>query len=156
MKKRRTRVCNQWVDGVVRMTREERPMVKTIRFRGRVYPVLGAVRINGRRHLLLKRLTGGGREKFLAYCRDACPGGDLRMVHQFVRSASTLQQLSVFKRIQLGKFNFPNVLEYEVQGNKIALVTEWIWGESLWQRFERSRRRPGLWPSAVVALRLFR
>jgi len=111
--------------------------------------------INGRCYLLLERLSGGDREKFHAVCPEAGPGA-FRLVHVLARTRSAIQLLSVMKRTELGKYNFPEIIEWHEQADRVILVTSWIWGESLLNRLVRARARPKLWPHPWVAFRLFR
>lgn len=124
-------------------------------FSGRNYPVLGRMTINRRLYLLLDRLSGGDREKYQAVCPGAGPGS-FRMVHLLPHTPSTVQLLRVLQRMELGKYNFPEILEWQPCGKQMVLVTTWIWGEPLAARLQRARERPSLWPHPWVAFRLFR
>ncbi len=127
----------------------------TFQDRGRTYHVCGRMVIHHRRYLLLNRLSGGDREKYQAVCLDAGPSA-FRLVHILVRSPGTAQLVNVLRRTQLGKYNFPEILEWEEQGDRMVLVTSWIWGEALAQRLHRMRTRPELGPHPWVAFQLFR
>lgn len=126
------------------------------RFRGKSYRVQGRRRVNGREYLILDGLGNQGREKFLAFLPDACPGGDLRMLHVVRRSPESLQFLQVLRRLIEDNRNFPKIIEYEDGRGGITLVSTWIHGENLHYRLERARSVPRLWPTPFMAFRLFR
>lgn len=129
---------------------------RRIRFNGKTFVVRGMRWVNRRKYLLLERLTGPDSEKFLAFLPEACPGGDLRMIHFVRHSRESVQFLGVLQRLIEDNRNFPKILEYEVSGNTIALVSTWIRGESLAYRLERAQRKPQFWPSPLIAFRLYR
>lgn len=78
------------------------------------------------------------------------------MVHFLAKSKEAEQMLRVLKRASLGKHNFPEVLECEIQQRQIAIVTSWVWGEPLARRLERASTREHLWPGPRCAIRLIR
>ena len=127
-----------------------------LRFRGRTYRVQGRRRVNGRDYLLLERLGNHGREKFLAFQPDARPDGDLRLLHFVHPSPEAVGFVKVLQRLVEDNRNFPSIVEYEASARGITLVSTWIRGESLAYRLERGRQIPRLWPSPLMAFRLFR
>ncbi len=126
------------------------------RFRGKTYRVQGRRRINRRDYLIVERLGNQGREKFLAFLPEACPGGDLRMIHVVRRSPESVQLLKVLKRLVEDNRNFPRIVEHEIRDQQITLVSTWIHGENLAYRLDRARTIARLWPTPFMAFRLFR
>jgi serine/threonine protein kinase len=131
------------------------PMTQFHEFRKRRIPNCGQMTINRRLHLFVARLSGGEREKYQAIC-PASRSGAFRMVHLLKRTSGTTQLLGVMRRAEIGKFNFPEILEWDDMNERIALVTSWIAGESLADRLRRAQKRPELWPCPMIAFRLFR
>lgn len=127
-----------------------------IRFRGKTYRVQGRRWINRREYLIVEQLGNQNREKSLAFLPDACPGGDLRMIHVVQRTPESVQLLKVLKRLVDDSRNFPKIVEHEIRGTRITLVSTWIHGENLAYRLDRARHAPSLWPTPYMAFRLFR
>lgn len=119
----------------------------TVRFEGRDYPVLETLRVHRRTYLLLKRLSGSKRERYLAFDPDAGPEGDLRSVLILPRSTATTQHARMLKGTGSAHDPFPLILDYQDQRDRIVVVLKWIHGvdlETYLADVKKGRRpRPG-------------
>ena len=129
----------------------------TIRFRGRVEPVLDEISLGNKTYQILERLGGGERLRYRAFDRLAGPRGDYRAIHVLTRSREIEQQLAVLQRLSdVRNVNVPFVIEYHAQREKVYLVLAWVWGTSLAEHLERVNERRAKPVSAMQASRLIR
>lgn len=128
----------------------------TIHFRGKNYPVEDSICVGKRDYWILKRLSGRGRERFLALDPSAGPGGDLRMLHILAKTAATAQHLHSLSKLSQINATLPFLDNYQLQPDRIIAVTRWVWGITLSEYLAdcRSGKRP--WPSPFIAFSLFR
>jgi len=125
---------------------------KTITVRGRVDAVLDELRIGPKWYYVLEQL--GGRERFRVFDPAAGFHGDYRVVYFLPRSRNTEQQIEVLRRLAEKNLHFPKILDGARQGDKVAVVATWIWGESLRDFLNAVRDRKCPRPSSREACRL--
>ncbi len=125
---------------------------KTITVRGRVDAVLDELRIGPRRYYVLERL--GSRERFRVFDPAAGFHGDYRVVHFLPRNRNTEQQIETLRRLAEKNLHFPKILECPRHGDKYAVITTWIWGESLRDFLTNVRDRKYPRPSSREVCRL--
>lgn len=127
----------------------------SISVRGRRYSIIRALRLGGKKYLLLERLSGL-REIYLAWDSVAGPKGDLRAIHILPKSKAANQKIQALQRISNLNQNLPQILEFFRFNGLIHLVTTWTHGEPLDHYLNRCRSSDARWPSAFLAFRLFR
>ena len=127
-----------------------------ITYRGRRFPVLDRVRVYGTEYLVTARLGRGGRERWQVFDRTAGPEGALRLLHRLPRSRHTEQQVKVLSRVDRRNSAGPQILQYQVRGGTVFVVTTWLPGQDLASYLEDARAGRIPWPSAYVSLRMVR
>ena len=84
---------------------------RTVRFSGRDWPVIDRQTVGRRTYLILEKTGASGRERYLAVDPHAGPGGEIRALLVFPRTASAWQHVRVLKRLSAGNPNLPTILE---------------------------------------------
>lgn len=139
-----------------RRKNDENPQ-RTVHIAGRDWPVLDRLAVGRRSYLILRKMTHGARERYMAFDPHAGPGGELRSVCIFPKSSLTQQQLRLFKRLsQDNNPNFPMTLDYQSQADRILLVSTWVKGPDLRCYLNAIRAGQTPRPSTTEIFRLVR
>lgn len=102
-----------------------------ITVRGRKEAVLEEIQIQGKSFPVLEKLGSKGRDIFRVFDGQAGPHGDFRAVHFLPRSAETEQRIEIIRRLKQGNRNFPGVILYVPEHDRVVVVFEWVWGQNL-------------------------
>lgn len=124
----------------------------TVTVRGRVDQVIGELTLNRKRVLILERL--GSRDRLRVFDPTAGFRGDYRVVSLFLRSRETEQQIEILRRVAEKNLHLPKIVECVRHGDKLAVVTTWIWGVNLRQYLAEIRDRKHPRPSPRESVRL--
>lgn len=125
----------------------------TVRVRGRVDRVMDELTLGKKRYLVLERL--GSRERFRVFDPTAGFHGDYRVVIFLPRSRETEQQIEVLRRLAEKNLHFPKIIECVRQGDRLGVVTTWIWGTDLRKYLAETRDEKIVRPSSREVFRLF-
>ena len=120
------------------------------------YEITDQVRVGGKEFWLSRRLSAGGRQRFLAFDRRAGPKGSLCVLQRLPQSRDAWQRITVLQRLSQQNAELPQILEFYQQGNDIITIERWIEGHDLrwWIQRMRSTGRQQL--GTAEAIRLFR
>ena len=120
------------------------------------YEITDRVWLGRKEFLLSKRLSTGGRNRFLAFDPIAGPQGSLRIVQFMPRSNASWQRVTVLHRISQRNPELPQIIEFHRKQDEIVSVESWIQGHDLrwWIRKMRGSERQRL--GTPEAIRLFR
>jgi serine/threonine-protein kinase len=127
---------------------------RTVRHRGRTYPVIGVERVRGRELLLLRELGSPDRPRYLAFDPHAGFRGELRRLTVLPKSADGRQHFDALLRSRRTNDAFSVVLAWEERADVIVLVHEWVAGDSLRVHLDRAKADPGRSISPHQAVRL--
>jgi len=110
-----------------------RPDRKTIRHRGKEYPVLERIRIGDRDYFLVERIAQAGRRRYKAITPACPPDEQICIVFLFPRNQASLQHIKTLRRLSRdgGNTNLPRILSYANHGNDVAVATNWVKGVTL-------------------------
>lgn len=112
---------------------------KFVTVRGRREPVLDEIRVGGKSFPVLEYLGGRSRQIFRVFDAEAGPRGDFRAVHFLPRSPATEQRIEILRRLTQGNRNFPAVVGYVPDRERVAVIFEWVWGQNLGRLLENIR-----------------
>ena len=129
---------------------------KTIRYRGRLYRVTGRLRLGGKPYLVLGERLSASRSKYQVFDPQGGPGGALRALHVLPHTATSHQYVRVVSRMSDGNLNFPRIVGYYSQQDRIYLVLDWVHGLILWKYLNACRSSARSRASAFESFRLFR
>lgn len=104
---------------------------KFVTVRGHKEPVIDEIRVDGKPFPVLGRLGAKGRAIFRVYDDQAGPRGDYRVLHLLPNSAETAQRIEIFRRLTQGNKNFPGVVRYVPERDRVVVIFEWAWGKNL-------------------------
>jgi len=104
---------------------------KFVTVRGRKEPVIDEFRVAGKSFPVLERLGAKGRTVLRIYDDEAGPRGDYRVLHVLPKSAETGQRVETLRRITQGNKNFPSVVRYVPERDRVVVIFEWVWGHNL-------------------------
>lgn len=124
-----------------------------ITVRGHVDPVIDELVLGKKRFLVLEQL--GGRDRFRVFDQSAGFHGDYRVVIFLPRSRDTEQQVEVLRRHAEKNLHFPKIIECIRQGDRLGVVTTWIWGIDLRRYLVDVREKKINRPSTREICRLF-
>ncbi len=111
-----------------------------VRIGGRLFPVIGRIKIRGRTYLLLEQLSVGQRRRFKAFNPHAGPEGELRAVHVYERTPAAMQHIESLARLPKMNWAMPHILDYEDNGDELRLALNWIEGLDLKTYLDRVRQ----------------
>ncbi len=123
-----------------------------ITVRGRVDQVIDELTLGNKRYFVLEQL--GSRERFRVFDSTAGFHGDYRVVTFLPRSRETEQQIEVLRRLAEKNLHFPKIIECVRQGDRLGVVTTWIWGIDLRNYLAQVRDRKIVRPSTREVCRL--
>lgn len=124
----------------------------TITVRGRVDPVIDELTLGRKRYLVLERL--GSRDRFRVFDSTAGFNGDYRVIEFLPRSRETEQQIEVIRRLAEKNLHFAKLIECVRQGDRLGVVSTWIWGIDLRDYLTQVRDRKIGRPSTREICRL--
>jgi serine/threonine protein kinase len=104
---------------------------KSVTVRGKREPVLDEIRVAGKSFPVLERLGSKGRTIVRIYDDEAGPRGDYRVLHVLSHSAETSQRIEILRRLTQGNKNFPAVVRYVPERDRVVVIFEWAWGKNL-------------------------
>ena len=124
----------------------------TVWIRGRERTILGRRRIGRGDYFLLERIGSARRERYMAFNRNAGPGGDFFQVQIFPEGPAAEHQLRPFRRLK--DDSFPRIHQWQRCGGHLEVVASWVEGISLADYFKHLRegRRPAVDPGHAVRL----
>lgn len=104
---------------------------KSVTVRGKTTPVIDEFRVAGKSFPVLERLGSRGRTVLRIYDDEAGPRGDYRVLHVLPNSAETGQRVENLRRMTQGNKNFPSVVRYVPERDRVVVIFEWAWGQNL-------------------------
>jgi serine/threonine protein kinase len=117
-----------------------------------VDPVIDQVTLDGKRYLILEQL--GSRDRFRVFDSTAGFHGDYRVLTFLPRSRETEQQIEVLRRLAEKNLHFPKIIQCVRQGDKLGVVSTWIWGIDLRDYLGQVRDKKIVRPSTREVCRL--
>jgi serine/threonine protein kinase len=117
-----------------------------------VDPVIDQVTLDGKRYLVLEQL--GSRDRFRVFDSTAGFHGDYRVLDFLPRSREMEQQIEVLRRLAEKNLHFPKIIQCVRQGNKLGVVSTWIWGIDLRDYLGQVRGKKIVRPSTREVCRL--
>lgn len=123
-----------------------------INVRGRSERVLDEWTIGRKRYALLEQLGSHGR--FRVFDPSAGMHGDYRVVSLLPRDRRTEQQVEVLRRFAERNLHFPKIVECVRRDSDLAIISTWVWGQSLRQFLADVRDGKCPRPSPREAVRL--
>ena len=126
----------------------------SVRVAGHDWPVLDRLTIGRRTYLILQKMGNISRERYMAFDPYAGPEGDLKAILVLPRSAASEQHIRVLKPLSARNNNLPTILEYQVQGDSLFVVMNWVRGVDLQTYLEDVRAGTEPRISATEAFRL--
>ncbi len=127
-----------------------------IRYRGKSYHVTGRLRLGGKTYLVLEHRLSASRTKYKVFDPHAGLHGGMRSLHVLPRTRDSYEYVRVISRMSEGNVNFPNIVGYHVQRERIYVVLDWIHGTVLRRYLKTCRGDSRSRPSAFESFRLFR
>ncbi len=109
-----------------------------VRVRERSDEVIGEIAAGPHRYFVLERLADR-REVYRVFDPSAGPGGDCRALHLLPPGKETEQRLEVLKRASDGNTNFPTVVHFHAEAERVIVVLTWVWGTSLQEKLRAVR-----------------
>ncbi|MBA3312936.1 MAG: protein kinase [Planctomycetaceae bacterium] len=109
-----------------------------VRVRERSDVVIGEIATGPNRYFVLERLAER-REIYRVFDPTAGPGGDFRALHVLPAGKATEQRLEVLKRVSDGNSNFPTIVDFHREPERVIVVLAWIWGTPLQEKLRAAR-----------------
>jgi serine/threonine protein kinase len=126
----------------------------TIRFRGQAYPILDTLRLGRRDYAIVKKLSGGLRERYQVFDSTA---RDFRAVTVLPNDPGNHQHLKSLRKLaNRNSANFPMVLEFHRKDGHTYVVQAWIRGHDLARKIRHAERYPATWPTPFEAFQIYR
>lgn len=104
---------------------------KFVTVRGRKEAIIEEIRVAGKSFPVLERLGSRGRTVLRIYDDEAGPRGDYRILHVLAHAAETEQRIEIIRRLTQGNKNFPSVVRYVPERDRVVVIFEWAWGKNL-------------------------
>jgi serine/threonine protein kinase len=105
---------------------------KTVRYRGKEYPILESIRIGDRTYSLIERIARQPRMRYKAICSAAPPDERKCAVLLLSREQASLQHVNVLRRLsRRSPSNLPRIISYAKWRDDVAVAVNWVEGVSL-------------------------
>jgi serine/threonine protein kinase len=124
----------------------------TVRVDGRNFSIRDRIRINGRKYLLLARLSATPRERWFA-C-DPSSGFQPRSILRLPGDNSTSQHVRSLRRLKSD--SLPQIVDYQHRQKETLVALSWVRGISLCEYVQRFRSGKVDMPTPFHCVRLIR
>lgn len=126
----------------------------TVHVDGQEWEVIDRIRVKRRLYLIVKKLSSGPRDRYMAVDPDAGLRGEPRVVLVLPHNRATRRHVEILNTLSSKNDHLPTIVDYVRRRGELLVVLNWIHGLDLGKFLKQVRDGKQRHPSPAHAIRL--